>query len=53
MSIVNIINANYTIFISIGYSIDNGNIVFLLLIQLLFPKIIWLGNFESKTIRFP
>jgi len=38
--------------LNIGISIDNCNIVFLLLIQLLFPIITWIGNFECKTITF-
>ena len=43
------LNGNY----KIGWiAIDNANIVFLLLIQLLFPLITWIGNFESKTITF-
>lgn len=33
-------------------AIDSANVVFLLLVQLAFPLVAWLGNFESKTTTF-
>jgi NADH:ubiquinone oxidoreductase subunit 4 (subunit M) len=35
-----------------GLAIDSANVVFVLLVQLLFPLTVWLGSFESKTISF-
>ena len=41
----------YLIGFTLWFNIDNGNIVYLLLILILFPIIYWINGLEAKTIK--